>query len=548
MQSEFYRLGYIIDNNMKTTPPAGTKRTLSLRLKIWFAFILVFTPIYIFVFGWYYMFSVRRAVSALYDEISQIVNVDVPNMDVENFKALYQEQSQINPDCPPNAVSSRNGYYPESDPLFIAHMNWIKSIIQKHPDTRIYTYIKGPEYGDVIIIGSSEYFHEPRNGLAFCEVYNSRGRSRIYDGLTTRIDVWTPYSDIDGSWIATYAPIKDQDGAIVGAIGIEISAGEIVSLKSALLNKDLAVFIFAYIIMFLAVQQYTKIVAARRMAAQLKKRPKQFSSVERHGSVFSMFPDEIDVLIESMQTMLENLNRQRDELIKSRAQMQELVQSTLRVQETERRFVAHELHDEAGQLLVSLRYTIETLLTDLPAEDAKSGRSSRGRKTTREQLSVAIRQIDETLATIRALSHKMRPALLDVGDINLAMQEYCNEFKQNKKWDVVYEGAKLSDPPEDVALALFRFLQEALTNIVKHATPTEVRVRLTEENDWITLSVFDNDGNVKADLSTDGIGILGMRERFNLLGGVVEVNPGPEGFLIQARVPSRPGAEPKKPI
>lgn len=300
---------------------------------------------------------------------------------------------------------------------------------------------------------------------------------------------------------------------------------------TALLGIILSIFIPVYLITYIVTYKYIAFISNQD---KKEKGYADFSGLNRDRILFT---DEIDVLINSMKSMLQNLNKQKAELLQNRTEMQELVQNTLRVQEAERRFVAHELHDEAGQLLVSLRYTIEMILMDLPPVQVKQATSRRKAKTIQEQLSKALEQIDETIETIRALSHKMRPALLDVGDINLAMQQYCNEFKQNKKWNITYEGTTLSDPAEEIALALFRFLQEALTNIVKHTTPTEVNVRLVEENDWITLSVFDNGGGMGPNPGIDGIGILGMRERFNLLKGIVDVNSLPDGFQIKVRVP-----------
>lgn len=251
-----------------------------------------------------------------------------------------------------------------------------------------------------------------------------------------------------------------------------------------------------------------------------------------------LFADEIDLLIASMQGMLKNLEIQRMELIESREKMQELARTTLRSQEAERRHVSRELHDQAGQLLVSLRYTVQSLLTDLsPDPDSPAESTLEEVETLKKRLSTMIVQIDRTLDTIRALSHKMRPALLDVGDINLAMQEYCSEFQRGKKINIHYKGAALPHVTEEVAISLFRFLQESLTNVLKHSYASDVFVRLAAEEGWIKMSVADNGGGEEAGKSEGGIGILGMKERFRLLDGVVETYSDKDGFVISARVP-----------
>jgi hypothetical protein len=115
-------------------------------------------------------------------------------MDKEGFVRLYQEESTDNPKCPPakDVPKEENGYYPQDNPLYIAHENWLLAVQQIEPQTKIYTYIKGFEPGEVIAIGSTGYFREPRGGLRFCQRYTSTS-SDIYNGLTKRVDAWTLY-------------------------------------------------------------------------------------------------------------------------------------------------------------------------------------------------------------------------------------------------------------------------------------------------------------------------------------------------------------------
>lgn len=259
-----------------------------------------------------------------------------------------------------------------------------------------------------------------------------------------------------------------------------------------------------------------------------------FSSNQQGNSFFT---DEIDMLEASMQTMLKNLKEQKTELIESREKMQELARITLRSQENERRHISRELHDQAGQLLVSLRYTVQTLLSDLQPDSPSQTEASLNEAALKIRLSSMLTQIDKTLETVRALSHKMRPNLLDVGDINLAMQEYCTEFQEGKKITISYIGTPIPFLTEEPAISLFRFLQEALTNVLKHADASHVQVRLTCENGWVQMSVEDNGRGEAAGSSQKGIGILGMKERFLLLNGTVDASPTKSGFIITAKIP-----------
>jgi len=248
-----------------------------------------------------------------------------------------------------------------------------------------------------------------------------------------------------------------------------------------------------------------------------------------------LLTDEIDILVETMSKMQKTLKRKNAELVESREKMQELARTTLRAQEVERRYISRELHDQAGQLLVSLRYSVQSLISDLPPTEEVP--ETRLHNDLRTRLSYMIIQIDKTLNTVRALSHKMRPALLDVGDINLAMQEYCNEFQEGKRINIEYKGSAIPHITEDTAIALFRFLQESLTNVLKHAEATHVWVTLTSENDWAQMTVEDNGRGELTAPGQKGIGIIGMKERFHLLGGTVEAHPSKNGFIITARAP-----------
>lgn len=291
--------------------------------------------------------------------------------------------------------------------------------------------------------------------------------------------------------------------------------------------------------LFLAVSTYTASRSRRISTPAMEKNSAsqweiELAKVRRENPLFT---DEIDQLHKSIQGMLKNLDRQRQALIESRQKMQELVRTTLNTQETERRIVSRELHDQAGQLLVSLRFTVQTLLADLMPDSDTRTESALELDTLRTRLSTMLVQIDKTLETVRALSHKMRPALLDVGDINLAMQEYCSEFQKGKKITIGYRGSTLPQVPEEIAISLLRFLQEALTNVLKHSNASAVKVKLENKSGWIKMSVADNGRGERAGTNRKGIGILGLRERFRLLDGIVETYSSEHGFTITVRVP-----------
>ena len=529
---------------IKNDSPSNTRKKdkpyTSLQRKIWLSFLFIYTPVLLITYYVYYLYTFQASLDILTLNISQTVDGMLKSIDAENFKMLYQEESTNNPNCPPGEASSVNGYYPEDNPRFRVHMDWLQTVEDYHPNAYVYTYVKGPNPGDVIGIGSTGYFRRPQEGFKFCQLYNSNDQTRIYDGLFQRTDVWEIYQDSYGNWITSYAPIKDANGEIVGAVGVDVPADVIVQMEKDLLPMALLSFGMSFLIVIVIMLRFTDTVTIpiQNMVQILSEfgghEPRMnFSEIKRRG----IHRDEIDTLIEAMQSMVARINKQNLELTQSREQMQNLTRLTLQAQEEERRYVSRELHDQAGHLLINLRYTIEAILTDLKSPASPQASSAADHEAAVTRLSAALKQVDQSLDVIRALSHQMRTSLLDVGDINLALQESCIDFKRDKNISVAYEGVLPSNLSEEVAVSLYRFLQEALTNVLKHASATKVHVFMMAENGWVKLSVADNGRGVAADSGSDGIGILGMKERFLLLGGAVESKSSQDGFMITVRVP-----------
>ena len=235
------------------TEPTG-RRYLSLRVKIWLGFILIFTPVFIASYYWFYQYTTARVFQTITDNLQNTINGAIQGMDVNGFEKLYQQESTNNPQCPPpaNAASAQNGYYPVNDPLYMAHENWLHEVEEVSPNTRLYTYVKGPNPGEIIAIGSTGYFRNPRGGFRFCERYTSKS-SQIYDGLSVRVDAWTPYTDSFGSWITTYEPIPDGSGKLVGGIGVDISADYVKQVRNDILISGAIAFVASYVLIFFLV-------------------------------------------------------------------------------------------------------------------------------------------------------------------------------------------------------------------------------------------------------------------------------------------------------
>jgi signal transduction histidine kinase len=203
--------------------------------------------------------------------------------------------------------------------------------------------------------------------------------------------------------------------------------------------------------------------------------------------------------------------------------------------EEERARVARELHDELGQVLTSLKLEFMWLVDELRRSEPKPGIQ------LVNKLQSLIGLIELSIQSVRQISSDLRPAVLDHLGLKEAVQWEATRFQARTgircrvEWDVNHPIEERSR-----ALALFRILQEALTNVVRHAHAGAVRIAARERGRTLTLTIKDNGRGIgKGDLaSVDSIGLLGMTERARLLGGEVRISGSPgRGTTVNVRVP-----------
>lgn len=306
------------------------RRYVSLRVKIWIGFILIFTPVFIASYYWFFQYTTVRVFQTISDKLVDTINGAVTGMDTDGFVRLYQEESAGNPECSPSTGNAA-GYYPEDNPLYIQHENWLLTVQQISPNTRIYTYVKGPGPGDIVAIGSTGYFREPRGGFKFCELYNSQGKTRIYDGLLGRVDRWTVYTDSFGSWITTYQPITDKNGQNVGAIGVDMPADYVNEVKQGILISGAIAFVLSYILIFLLVYWLSglltrPIVSLAGVAKDIGEGhyDQEWSGVAKRDR----FRDEIDTLTSVFRAMVEKVAEREKSLRARVAQLEILIDTS----------------------------------------------------------------------------------------------------------------------------------------------------------------------------------------------------------------------------
>jgi PAS domain S-box-containing protein len=227
------------------------------------------------------------------------------------------------------------------------------------------------------------------------------------------------------------------------------------------------------------------------------------------------------------------------QLIESRRQielrtleLQRLSGRLLQIQDEERRRIARELHDELGQLLVAIKLALQ----------APGNGSTEAQKVEATQLA------DEALSKVRNLSHLLHPPLLDESGLLPALHWYIEGLQKRSNLRITFECRPTAFPRlnGDAETAIFRIVQEALTNVYRHSGSADARVELYLHADRVLIRVRDYgkgvtfEGGVVGGLAPVGIGISGMRERIKQLDGEFRVSRAEPGTLVDVSIPLFP--------
>ena len=222
-------------------------------------------------------------------------------------------------------------------------------------------------------------------------------------------------------------------------------------------------------------------------------------------------------------------------------QAERLAAQVIMAQEEERRRVARELHDEAGQALTAVIIGLERGLASMP-EVYAADLPVQPRKLISDLRDLAAQTLDE----VRKLALELRPSVLDDLGLVAALRQYVRSAGERSGlaaqltvvgWE---DGASDERLPPQVETALFRIAQEALTNAIRHAHASSAQVRLRRTTSSVTLEIRDDGIGLGASASSEGehLGMFGMRERARLLGGSFVATPvSPRGTLVQVNVP-----------
>jgi PAS domain S-box-containing protein len=231
--------------------------------------------------------------------------------------------------------------------------------------------------------------------------------------------------------------------------------------------------------------------------------------------------------LEASQARLEQTIQQR------MAALRYLSSHLMRVQDEERRRIARELHDSLGQYLTDAKIKLDSLVCSVLPDQA-------------EILAGAQQSVEHSLTETRTISYLLHPPLLDEAGLMSAVRWYLEGFAQRSGIETRFELPNEADRlPDGIELALFRILQESLTNVHRHSGSSRVEVEFIREKDCVTLAVRDFGHGMTPEAlerfhrngNYSGVGLSGMRERANDLGGHLEIQSSGNGTVVSVSIP-----------
>jgi signal transduction histidine kinase len=244
----------------------------------------------------------------------------------------------------------------------------------------------------------------------------------------------------------------------------------------------------------------------------------------------------IEALRQSRGNLEERLGERTAELDIANQGLGDLTARLLQLQDEERRRIARELHDSAGQSLMALAVNLSNLGTEIE-------RLAKSAKTVTDSVVL----VNDMSRDIRTISYLLHPPLLDEAGLASALRWYIQGFTERSGIKVDLELPEDFDRlPRDMETAIFRLVQECLTNIHRHAESPSATIGIIHSNGEVRLEVQDHGKGIPPDKKLEllsagmpGVGIRGMRERLRQLGGTLEINSDGygHGTLVVVRLP-----------
>ncbi len=224
-----------------------------------------------------------------------------------------------------------------------------------------------------------------------------------------------------------------------------------------------------------------------------------------------------------------NVKARTSELNHAQERLRMLTGRLLRMQDDERRRIARELHDTAGQMLVALNLTLVPVEEELLKKDSELAK----------QITASLGLIEELSRELRTMSHLLHPPLLDEAGLLSAVRWYVEGFAERSKIEVdLHLDSEVGRLSPELETAIFRIVQECLTNIHRHSGSKSASIVIARDPHGIRVEIRDQGHGMPMPISRAGVGIQGMRERVRQLGGQLEIESGNHGTLVTALFPA----------
>jgi PAS domain S-box-containing protein len=262
---------------------------------------------------------------------------------------------------------------------------------------------------------------------------------------------------------------------------------------------------------------------------------------DEHGKLTRWFGTNTN--IDDQRQLLKSLSEARDELDRrvqertaelrtANENLRKLSGSLLRAQDIEQRRLARELHDSVGQMLAAIGMNISMVNTEVHKLSPEAAR----------RVSQNAALLDQIIKEIRTMSHLLHPPMLDEAGLSLALKWYVEGFAERSQIEVGLEiPADFGRLPNDVEIAIFRIIQECLTNIHRHSGSATAAIDIQRLDNQVVVQVADRGKGISAEKQREltqsgrvGVGFGGMRERVSQLGGKLEIESRGNGTLVRA--------------
>jgi PAS domain S-box-containing protein len=275
-----------------------------------------------------------------------------------------------------------------------------------------------------------------------------------------------------------------------------------------------------------------KVVGASKIARDITQRKDTERALNESEERFRALADALDMQV---QFRTQELQRRNAEILKQTLQLRDLSQHLLQAQDEERRHIARELHDSAGQSLAALGITLSRL-----TKEAQSN------PTVVQHVEDARQLVEHLTQEIRTTSYLLHPPLLDETGLSAALSWYVEGLSQRSSLEIYLKISEdIERLPREMEIAIFRLVQECLTNIHRHSGSKSAIIRIIREGEYIAVEVQDKGKGISPDrlaeikLHGGGVGIRGMRERLRQFNGELVIDSNALGTKVRATLLAR---------